>query len=75
VAARRRKPLAGEPRGIVGGKENGDTGDIVRLSNVTKRRAGDHRPFEIAADDASAVRAFGLDFARRNRVYSDFSWT
>jgi hypothetical protein len=30
VAARYRKPLAGEPRGIVGGKENGETGDVVR---------------------------------------------
>jgi hypothetical protein len=30
VAARGGKPLAGEPRGIVGGKENGDAGDIVR---------------------------------------------
>jgi len=53
----------GEPRGIVGGKEDGDAGDVVWLSDATKRRARGHRPLEIAADDPGAVRAFGLDAA------------
>jgi hypothetical protein len=36
VAARCREPLAGKPCGIVGGKENGDAGDVVRLSDATE---------------------------------------
>ena len=31
VAARRRESLAGKPRGIGGGKEYGDAGNIIRL--------------------------------------------
>jgi hypothetical protein len=46
-----------------------------RLSDAAKRRACDHRFLEIAAHDAGAVRALGLDAARRNRVDPDFSWT
>src|SRR5262245_29163163 len=38
---------AGEPRGLVGGKENGDAGDVVRLPDATKRRACDHRFLEV----------------------------
>jgi hypothetical protein len=75
VAARRREPLAREPRGIVRGKENGDAGDVVRLSDATKRRICDHRLLEIAAHDAAAVHALGLDSARRNGVDPDFSRT
>src|SRR5712671_567190 len=73
VAARCREPLAGKPCGIIGGKENGDAGDVVRLSDATERRARDHRLLEIATNDAAAVRAFGLDLARRNSVHPDFS--
>src|SRR5262249_29842353 len=47
VAARRRESLAGEPRGLVRGKENGDAGDVVRLPDATKRRAYDHRFLEV----------------------------
>jgi hypothetical protein len=54
----------GEPRGIVGGKENSDAGDVVRLPVATERRACDRRFFEIAAYDAPAMRALGLDAAR-----------
>src|SRR5260370_38080302 len=68
VAARSRESLAGKPCGIIGGKENGDAGDVVRLSDATERRARDHRLLEIATNDAAAVRAFGLDLARRNSV-------
>ena len=73
VAARRREPLAGEPRGIVGGKENGDARDVLRLSDTTKRSACDHRFLEIAANDAGAVRALGLDAAWRNSIDADFT--
>ena len=55
--------------------EDGDAGDIVRLSDATKRRACDHRLLEIAAHDAGAVRALGLDGARRNSVDPDSSRT
>ncbi len=75
VAARSRESLAGKPCGIIGGKENGDAGDVVRLSDATERRARDHRLLEIATNDAAAVRAFGLDLARRNSVHPDFSRT
>jgi len=33
----------GEPRGIVGGKENSDAGEVVRLPVATERRACDRR--------------------------------
>src|SRR5262249_15554483 len=75
VASRCRKPLAGEPRGIVGGKENGDAGNVCGLSDATKRRACEHRLLKIAAYDAGAVCAFGLDFARRYGVHPDLSRT
>ena len=51
----------------------GDAGDVVRLPDATKRRACDHRLLKIAAHDAGAVRAFGLDAARRNSIDPDFS--
>jgi hypothetical protein len=50
------------------GKEHGDAGDVVRLSDATQRRACDHRLLEIAADDAGVVRPLSLDAARRNGV-------
>ena len=49
VAPRRRQPLSGKPRGILGGKENCDTGDVVRLSEASKRRACDHFLLKVAA--------------------------
>jgi hypothetical protein len=48
---------------MIGGKENGDAGDVVRLSDATERRARDHRLLEIATNDAAAVSALGLDLA------------
>jgi hypothetical protein len=73
ITARCREPLTREPPRIVGGEENGDTRDVVRLSDATKRRACDHRLLEIAANDAGCVRALSLDAARRNSVAPDFS--
>jgi hypothetical protein len=64
----RREPLASEPCGIVGRKENGDARDVVRLSDTTKRSVRDHCLFEIAANDAGAMRAFSFDTARRNSI-------
>src|SRR5258705_10263540 len=73
VAARGGKPLAGKPRGIVGGQEHGDTGDVVRLSHAAKRRARNHRFLDVAADDARGVGAFGLDAARCDRIDADLA--
>jgi hypothetical protein len=50
-------------------------GNVVRLSKATKRRAGDHRLFEVATHEAAAVRALGLDTPRRNGVDPNFSRT
>jgi hypothetical protein len=75
VAPRRRQPLSGKPRGILGGKENCDAGDVVRLSEASKRRACDHFLLEVAAQNASTVRPFGLNAARRNGVDAYFSRT
>jgi hypothetical protein len=72
-AAGRGEPLAGDPRGIVGGKENRDSGDVVRLPDATERRASDHLLFEFAAHDAGLVSAFGLDAPRSNSVDPNFS--
>lgn len=40
--ARRGEALAGEPRRIVGGKDDGDAVDVVWVSDATKRRARGH---------------------------------
>jgi hypothetical protein len=57
--SRRCEPLAGEPCGIVGGKENGDAGDVIRLSDATKRRECDHRLLEVTPYDATLFSAIG----------------
>jgi hypothetical protein len=75
VATRRREPLAGEPCGIIGCKENGDAGDVLRLSGATERRSCDHRLLEVAPFDAGALGVLGLDATRRNSVDPDFSRT
>ena len=55
--------LAGEPGGIVGGEKDGDVGDVFRLTDAAERGGGDGPLFEVGADDAGGVGAFGFDHA------------
>ena len=72
-ATGRGEPLSGNPRGIVGGKENRDTRNVVRLPDATERRAIDHPLFEFATHDAGLMRTLGLDATRSNSIDSDLS--
>jgi hypothetical protein len=73
VAPRRRQSLSGKPRGILGGKENCDAGDIVRLSEASKWRACDRFLLKVAAHNAATARPFGVNDARCNGVDAYFS--
>src|SRR5258708_35769767 len=70
--AARDQLFAGEPAGVVGSEENGDCCDVVRLAGAAQRGLSDKRLFEIGADDTCAARAFGLDYARVDRIDADF---
>src|SRR6185295_8960018 len=72
-ATGRGEPLAGDPSGIVGGKEDRDAGDVVRLPDATEGRASNHLLFVFAARDAGLVSAFSLDTPRSNSVDPNFS--
>jgi len=64
-AARCRESLAGKPRGIVGRKENGDAGDVVRLPEATQRCSGRSR-----TKVAKAILISRLVLARTTRICS-----
>ena len=47
--------------GIVGRQENSNGSDIAYLRRTSQRRLRNQGLFEVGPDDASRVRAFGLD--------------
>ena len=72
--AANRDRLASHPAGGRGGQEHCDRRDVVRLPQPSQCGARYHLFFEIAADDAHAVRALGLDPTRIDRVNPDLLW-
>src|SRR6516165_2836899 len=68
VAPGRRQPLSGKPCGILGGKENCDAGDVVRLSEASKWHARNHFLLKVAVHNAASARPFCVNDTRRNGV-------
>src|SRR5688572_15179009 len=52
--------LAGNPGRVVAGEENRDPGNVIGLADTAERRGSHHLLFQIAADDAGGMGAFGL---------------
>jgi hypothetical protein len=69
--AARDKLLASEPGGIFRRQENSDRGDVPGLTGAAERGLGDGDLLEIRSDEAAAVGAFGLDYARTEGVDPD----
>lgn len=63
--------FAGEPLGIVGSQERGDTGDIVHLTEAAQWGLGDDAFLEVRADETRGLYAFGLNHARVDGVDAD----
>jgi len=53
--------FAGNPLGIVGREEHGDTGNIIHLTDAAKRRLRDDAFLEVRPDEARGRYAFGDD--------------
>ena len=73
-AAASEDQLAGEPGGILRAQEDRDGGNIAGLTDASERGLGDRSRLEVRADNAGAVRAFGLDHAGIQRVDADLLW-
>jgi len=63
--------LASEPGGIFRRQKNSDRGDVPGLTDAAERGLGDGELLEIRSDEAAAVGAFGLDYARTDGVDPD----
>jgi hypothetical protein len=53
--------FAGNPLGIVGREERGDTSNIIHLTETAKRRLRDDAFLEVRPDEARGRYAFGDD--------------
>ena len=63
--------FASEPGGIFRRQKNSDRGDVPGLTDAAERGLGDGDLLEIRSDEAAAVGAFGLDYARTDGVDPD----
>src|SRR5438105_4150931 len=65
------KLLAGEPGGVFRRQKDRDGGNIAGLTDASEWGLGDRSRLEVRADNARAMRAFGLDHAGIQRVDAD----